>query len=97
MLRRYGNYFLLFLNIMAQYLRITCVLLFGLTFGGYPSAPEVVQPTPPENLGIVINKFCNGLNPNTATGDTVELLVLQKRLDARGILLKDFSPKSNML
>lgn len=81
---------------MAQYLRIACVLLFGLTFGGFPPAPEVVQATPPENLGIVINKFCNGLNPNTAAGDTVELLVLQKALDARGILLKDFSPKTGI-
>ena len=97
MLRRYGNYFLLFLNIMAQYLRITCVLLFGLTFGGCPPAPEVVQPTPPENLGIVINKFCNGLNENTAAGDTIELLVLQKALDARGIMLKDFSPKTGIV
>lgn len=81
---------------MAHYLRITCVLFFGLTVGGCPPAPEVVQPTPPENLGIVINKFCNGLDKNTAASDTVELLVLQKRLDARGILLKDFSPKTGI-
>lgn len=80
---------------MAQYLRIACVLLFGLTFGGCPPAPEVVQPTPPENLGIVINKFCNGFVASSATGDTIELLVTQKALDARGVLLKDFSPKSN--
>jgi hypothetical protein len=96
MLRRYGNYFLLFLNTMAQYLRITCGLLFGFAVGGYPSAQKPMQATPPENLGIVINKFCNGLNQNTATGDTIELLVLQKALDARGIILKDFSPKTGI-
>jgi hypothetical protein len=53
---------------------------------------------PPESLGIVINKFCNGFafhNRQDATGDTVELLVTQKRLNAGGILLKDYSPQSN--
>lgn len=98
MLRRYGNFFLLFLNTMAQHLRITFILLFGLTFGGCPPAPEVVQPTPPENLGIVINKYTNGFwirQSGTAEGDTVELLVTQKALDARGIMLKDFSPQSS--
>lgn len=85
-----------FVDTMAQYLRITCGLLFGFAVGGYPSAQKPMQATSPENLGIVINKFCNGLNPNTAAGDTVELLVLQKALDARGILLKDFSPKTGI-
>jgi hypothetical protein len=66
-----------------------------MTFGDCPSVPEAT-PTPPEHLGIVINKFCNGFNPNTAVGDTVELLVLQKALDARGIMLKDFSPKTTI-
>lgn len=73
-----------------------CAVLFGLTFSGSPPPPKAVKATPPEDLGIVINKFCNGLNPNTAAHDTIELLVLQKALDARGIILKDFSPKTGI-
>ena len=77
-----------FLTIMTSSLRIIGVLLLGLAFSGCPPAPESVQATLPENLGIVINKYTNGFwirQMGTAEGDTVELLVTQKALDARGI------------
>jgi hypothetical protein len=83
---------------MNRYLLILSAVLSGLAFSGCPPAPEPVQATPPENLGIVINKYTNGFwirQMGTAEGDTVELLVTQKALDARGIILKDFSPQSS--